>query len=141
MASMYSTIDKTKIVATILPQAVTETTTGSAVDTNAFNSVGLIVTVGTITTADASNKFVLSFEHGDKSDMSDAASAANYVTAVQGTLTDMTVKATTGDEVTYTWHYFGDKRYLRAKLTVTGTVSGLFAAYAQLAIPGKAPVS
>lgn len=141
MASAYPIMNKTKVLATILPAAISGTTTGTTIDTLGFDGVGLVCTVGTITTADGSNYFVLSWEHGDESDMSDAAAITTNRVAVQGTLTDMKVAATTGDEVTYTWDYTGGKRYIRAKLTETGTAVGNFAAYVVLSSPGKAPVS
>lgn len=142
MASLYPIMNKTKITHTILPAAISGTTTGLTIDTLGFDGVGLVFTVGTVTTADgAGNHFVLSFEHGNKSDMTDAATAANNITAIQGTLTNMKIAATTGDEVTYTWDYTGDKRYIRAKLTETGTAVGNFAAYVVLSTPRVAPVS
>lgn len=140
MAGLYSTVDKTKIVATILPQAITGTTAGTVVDTYGFNSIGFIVTVGTVTTADADNTYTLSFSHGDKSDKSDAASAASYVEAVQGTLTDLKVISTDGDEKTYTWNYTGNKRYVFCTWTETGTAAMSTAAYVMLSA-GSSPVS
>lgn len=140
MAGLYSTVDKTKIVSTILPQAITGTTAGTVVDTQGFNSIGFIVTVGTVTTADSSNYFTLSFSHGDASDKSDATSAANYVTAVQGTLTDLKVAATTGDEKIYTWNYTGKKRYVYCTWTETGTAAMSTDAKVILSV-GQAPVT
>lgn len=141
MAGLYSTLDKVKVVATILPQAITGTTAGTVVDTYGYNSVGFIVTVGTVTTADADNTYTLSFSHGDQSDKGDAASAASYVTAIQGTLTDLKVAATTGDEVTYTWNYTGNKRYVYVTWTEAGTAAMSTAAYVALGVPTKSPVS
>lgn len=140
MASEYTTIDKTKLVATIQPAAISATTTGATVDTLGYDSVGVMLHVGVVTTADDSNYFTIAWEHGDKSNMSDAADAADYLTKVQGTMPTK-VALTTGDEVTYTAHYFGSKRYIRCKITETGTAVGDFCAFVQLAVPGIAPVS
>jgi len=140
MASEYTTIDKTKLVATIQPAAISATTTGATVDTLGYDSVGVMLHVGVVTTADASNYFTIAWEHGDASNMSDAADAADYLTKVQGTMPTK-VALTTGDEVTYTAHYFGSKRYIRCKITETGTAVGDFCAFVQLAVPGIAPVS
>ena len=142
MASTYPIMDKTKIVHTILPAAITGTTTGATVDTLGFDGVGFIFTVGTVTTADgAGNHYVLTWEEGDASTMSDKATISTGKVAIQGTLTDMKIAATTGDEVTYTWNYTGAKRYVRAVLTETGTAVGNFAAYVVLSTPRVAPVS
>lgn len=142
MASLYPIMNKTKIVHTILPAAISGTTTGATVDTLGFDGVGLVFTVGTVTTADgAGNHFVLTWEHGDASNMSDKAVISTDMLAVQGTFTNMKVAATTGDEVTYTWDYTGGKRYVRAVLTETGTAAGNFAGYIVLSSPRVAPVS
>lgn len=139
MASQYPIMAATKVAHTILPAAITGTTTGTTIDTAGFDGVGFIFTVGTVTTADGSgNHFVLSFEHGNESNMGDAASAAAYLISTQGTLTGLKIAATTGDEVTYTWNYTGGKRYVRMVLTETGTAAGTFAGYVVLTSPGKA---
>ena len=141
MASEYTTIDKTKLVATIQPAAISATTTGVTVDTLGYDSVGVMLHVGVVTTADDENYFTIAWEHGDASNMSDAADAADYLTKVQGGTMPTKVALTTGDEVTYTAHYFGSKRYIRCKITETGTAVGDFCAFVQLAVPGIAPVS
>ena len=140
MASVVTTIDRTKLVATIQPAAISATTTGATVDTLGYDSVGVMLHVGVITTADTSNYFTITWQHGDAANMGDAADCAAYLQKYQGTM-PATVKATTGDEVTYTAHYFGNKRYLRCVLTETETAVGNFCAFVQLAVPRTAPVS
>lgn len=140
MAGTYTTIDKTRFVSTILPQAITGTTAGTVVDTSGFDSVGFIVTVGTVTVADADNTYTLSFSHCDKSDKSDAADAADYITAVQGTLADLKVAATTGDEKVYTYDYKGKKKYVFCTWTEAGTAAMSTAALVALSV-GKSPIT
>lgn len=140
MAGVYSTIDKTKYVQCIEPKAISATTAGAAVDTNGYNSVGFIVNVGTVSTADSDNYFVLTFHHCDKSDKSDAADAANFIEAKQGTLTGLKINATTAGKVMYTFNYSGNKRYVYATWTETGTAVMDGGVTVALSV-GKNPVS
>lgn len=137
----YDIMDRVKVATALLGATITTDTDGVIVDTNGYDSVGLVLALHTVTTADADNTIEIVWQEGDVSTMTDAAAvAAADMVAVQGTLVNPIV-ATDTDATIYTWQYHGDKRYLRCNVNITGTVSGLMAAYVLLGHPRKMPVS
>lgn len=137
----YSIMDKVKVANALLGATITTDTDGVIVDTNGFDSVGLVLALHTTTTADADNTIEIVWQEGDVAAMTDAAAidAADMV-AVQGELTNPIVTTDT-DATIYTWKYLGSKRYLRCNVNITGTVSALISAYVVLGHPRVAPVS
>jgi hypothetical protein len=101
---------------TIAPAAArtTGTITGTTVDTANYGGVTLFTHVGVIT----DGTHTLSIEEGNAANMSDAAAvaAADLVGSVGALVSGTNVEV----------GYIGTKRYIRAKVVVTGTTSGGF---------------
>lgn len=101
---------------TIAPAAArtTGTITGSTVDTANYGGVTVFVHTGVIT----DGTHTLSIEEGNQANMSDAATvAAGDLIGTPGALV-----SATNVEI----GYIGTKRYIRAKVVVTGTTTGGF---------------
>lgn len=117
----------------------TATGNGEIIDTRGFGSLTFVVQLATVTTADSSNYFTLTLQHGDDSGLSDAAT----VTAATGLLGSNLVindAGTQSDMIGMMGYAAGGKRYVRLVATETGTASAAFSAVAVQALPDVAPV-
>jgi hypothetical protein len=117
-------VNSIKIVQAIGPQAIitgNTTSTGATLDTQGFESCTCVVVSGTLTDGTQTP----SFEEGDQSNMSDAATVA-----AGDLIGTMAAFASTDDNVTRKIGYKGNKRYFRVKLTGSGqTTGGYIGAY------------
>jgi hypothetical protein len=99
---------------------LTATTNGNTIDRQGYGLADFIVQVGTSTTADGSNYFTISLEHGDASNMSDAAA----VTSSNGLVgANLVINNTADANLVNHIGYNGIKRYVRLVATETGTAS------------------
>lgn len=107
MSSVTKDLTKLSVAEGFRAQAVTTTAAGIIVDLQGFESALVSISVGALANAD--NTFAADFEHGDESDLSDA--AALVAADVIGTLP--TQIDSTNDLGVTTFGYKGDKRYIR----------------------------
>jgi len=123
--------DNISVVSNIDPDDYVADITGTTIDLQGFNSATFALLLGTIT----DGTFTPKLQHGDASDLSDAADVA--AGDINGTL------AAAASDTNQTVDYVGTKRYVRMFVTVTGSP----ATGAQLACavikgkPSLAPVS
>lgn len=96
------------------------------IDMRGFSACTFVVQLATVTTADSSNYFTLTLEHGDDSSLTDGA----VVTAATGLLGSNLVinDSTTQSNMRGLMGYVGGKRYVRMVATETGTASAAFSA-------------
>jgi hypothetical protein len=117
---------------------LTATTNGNTIDRQGYGLADFVIQVGTSTTADGSNYFTISLEHGDASNMSDAAA----VTAANGLVgANLVINATADANLVNHLGYNGIKRYVRCVATETGTASVQIAAVAVLSEAARQAVS
>jgi len=110
----------------------TATVTGSIVDLKDYKAASVMVCIGAVAIADASNYFTFTIEVGDDSGLSDAAEVSSYEVSklAAGTTWDRKVNATgEADDVALVGFNAGGKRYARVKATETGTAQATFGAY------------
>jgi hypothetical protein len=117
---------------------LTATTNGNTIDRQGYGLADFVVQVGTSTTADGSNYFTISLEHGDASNMSDAAA----VTATTGLVgANLVINATADANLVNHLGYNGIKRYVRMVATETGTASVQIAGVCVLSEAARQAVS
>jgi hypothetical protein len=117
---------------------LTASTNGNTIDRQGYELAEFAVQVGTATTADGSNYFTLSLEHGDASNMSDAAA----VTSSDGLVgANLVVNNTADANLVNHIGYNGIKRYVRLVATETGTASVQICATCILQQPARAAVT
>jgi hypothetical protein len=116
----------------------TASANGEIIDTRGFDSLTFVIQLATVTTADATNFFTFTLQHGDDSGLSDAAT----VTAATGLLGSNLVvnDANTQSDMIGMMGYTGGKRYVRLVATETLTASAAFSAVAVQELPHVAPV-
>ena len=107
-----------KVAPALSSVSVTATGNGLTVDTQGFLSAELIVNAG-IFAFDGSNNVSIKLQHGDESDLSDAAD----VTAADLLGADIVLDNAADDVSTFRQGYIGKKRYIRSVHTVVGTVA------------------
>jgi hypothetical protein len=106
------------------------------IDMQGFDACTFVLQVATVTTADASNYFTLTLQHGDDSALSDGAT----VTAATGLLgSNIAIDATGDSNKVGMLGYSGGKRYVRMVATETGTAVAAFSAVAVQQLPNVAP--
>lgn len=110
MRDLASNLD---VKQSLAPALQTATDEGSTVDTLGFESVTFAVHIGAWT----DGTFVLSAEHSDDD------SSWSAVTSAELIGTPPTVEDANGDNDTLAFGYIGNKRYVRPKVTVTGSPS------------------
>ena len=117
--------------------AVTDNTAqvSAIVDTAGYDAVMLMIQTGTLSDADAT--FATTIDHGDVSNLSDAAAVAS---------TDLTAALSTmnftfaDDSTTKAIGYIGMKRYVRVTVTPSANTGNLFLAGAAiLSLPTVSP--
>lgn len=108
------------------PAAITATTTSSPVDLDNYNSCTVLWTVGTDALLKTGSKWTLTLTESD-------VVGSGYTTVVLADIIDgektptasIVVEATTEDGTSYKLGYKGNKRFLKAVLTETGTLNGV----------------
>lgn len=135
---MRDQLNQTKADKAFVYASRTATGNGEIIDTTGFDSLTFIVTLATVTTADSSNYFTITLQHGDDASLSDAAT----VTAATGLLGSNLVINDTTPLLNHIglMGYAGGKRYVRLVATETGTASAAFSATAVKTLPTVAPV-
>lgn len=136
---MRDKLDNQKVTKAFAYASRTASGNGEIIDVRGFDSLTFVIQLATVTTADSSNYFTLTLQHGDDSGLSDAAT----VTAALGLLGSNLVinDATTQSDMIGMMGYAGGKRYVRLVATETGTASAAFSAVAVQGLPHIAPVS
>lgn len=113
-------------VVALVSAARTTSANGLTIDTAGFAGVTLVGTAATTTTADATNRFDFTMQHGNMSDGSDM--AAVPITDVTGSM----VIDNAGDDdkvigkMSYIPMTVPRRRYVRVVATAVGTVSAVF---------------
>jgi len=117
----------------------TATANGHIIDVQGFGAVKFAIAIATVTTADSSNYFTFTLQHGDDSSLSDAAT----VTAALGLLGSNLVinNAASQSNQRGLMGYAGGKRYVRLVATETGTASAAFSADCHLELAAVQPVN
>jgi len=130
-----------KTVIALTPRAIaTDTTTvGAIIDLRGYNSATITIASGVLT----DGAYVPLLEHGDASDLSDAAAVADAYLLPSGTGQEAAIDfALTDDATIVKIGYVGSKRYIRLSIVSTATTTGgLFAAVAILGDPDIQPVA
>jgi hypothetical protein len=110
--------DSTSVAVLLEAQDLAHTDTATAwIDTQGYNSVEILVTVGALTGVDGDNYLTPVLQHSDTT----AASAAAAVDSadIYGAFTK--IDATSEDSTVQRVGYCGSKRYVRVNLDYTGT--------------------
>jgi len=111
----------------IVPAAtLTATTTGEAIDLNGITDVMVVVPVGVIATADASNLFTFTVTECATADGTYAAAETTQYSTSDSW--DRILNATTEGSDIYAFNFFPTLRYIRVVATETGTASAFFSA-------------
>lgn len=98
------------VASSLLPNVRTSTASGSGVDLAGYNGAAVVAHIGTIT----DGTFAISVEESDDN------SSFSAATALVGSFTNGTSSA---DDTVQEVSYVGTKRYIRGKVTVTGSPS------------------
>lgn len=126
MKDLKNHIDPTIAIA---PVSVTGATTGVTIDKQGAESVTFVVSLGAVAAADGSNYLTFTMQHGDASDMSDAATVS--ASDLLGEFVDVDDTGLAGS-VLCTVGYRGTKRYCRLMIAETGAASAIVGAVAIL---------
>jgi hypothetical protein len=135
---MRDNLNNAKVSKAFAYASRTASANGEIIDTRGFDSLTFLIQLATVTTADATNFFTFTLQHGDDSGLSDAAT----VTAATGLLGSNLVvnDSTTQSDMIGMMGYAGGKRYVRLVATETLTASAAFSAVAVQGLPHVAPV-
>lgn len=135
---MRDSLNQTKVTSAFNYASNTATANGTnIIDMQGYDSCVFVVQLATVTTADATNFFTFTLQHGDASDLSDGAT----VTAATGLLGSNLVVNDTGlSNKVGMMGYSGGKRYVRMVATETLTASAAWSAVAVQGLPHVAPV-
>ena len=135
---MRDNLNNAKVSKAFAYASRTASANGEIIDTRGFDSLTFVIQLATVTTADGSNLFTFTLQHGDDSGLSDGAT----VTAATGLLGSNLVvnDSTTQSDMIGMMGYAGGKRYVRLVATETGTASAAFSAVAVQGFPHVAPV-
>ncbi len=103
------------------PAAVSTTQTSATVDLQGYNSTNVVFSIGlSAATLSGSVFWTLKLTHSDdNSTFTDVA-----LTDLNNTALNVVIDASTKDRTVYGFGYMGNKRYLRAVATPTGTHAG-----------------
>lgn len=99
------------VASSLLPNVRTATTNGSGVDLAGYNAAAVVAHIGTIT----DGTFAISVEESDDNSTFTSASSSIVGTFANGT--------SSADDTVQEVSYVGTKRYIRGKVTVTGSPS------------------
>lgn len=132
---MRDGINSKKIVNALGYAATTASRTGEVIDVRGFDEATFVVQVGTVTTADATNKFAVSLYHGD------LASGTDGTTVSSGDLVGAAfdIDASGDADKTGAFGYLGNKRYVKVMVVESGTASAIIGATAVLAKGAQQP--
>lgn len=115
-----------KPFAAINPAAINSATDGEIIDSLTFNSMTFLLSIGAVTAATT-----LKLEHGDESDLSDAATVTDF------DIVGEVPAIATGDADSTKWFgYIGKKRYVRLSVVSGDATLG---AIALLGHPNSVP--
>ena len=110
----------------IIGADITATTTGEAIDLTGITDVMVLISVGNVAIADASNLFTFTVtECATAAGTYVAADASQYDTSDSW---DRIINATTEEETIYAFNFFPTSRYMRVVATETGTFNGIIGA-------------
>ena len=130
---MIDMVNEYGVGQSIAPASITATTTGSAVDLlNGFDPV-VVVTVGTVTTADTDNYVTFTISESDDNSSYTALASGGYLHAENsaGTTWDRIINATTEGTNVYRFRFAPSKRYVKVVGTETGTTSAVYGAHVE----------
>lgn len=132
---MRDGINGHKIVNALGYAATTGNRTGEVIDVRGFDKATLVVQVGTVTTADATNKFTVDMYEGDLASGTDGTSvgAADRIGAA------FDIDASGDADKTGAFSYLGKKRYIHLKVTESGTASAIIGGTAILGEAAQQP--
>jgi hypothetical protein len=137
MRDMLSNINPRRAVS---PAAATTDNTAyvsQIIDVQGFDSLTFLIATGSLADADAT--FAVTMDHGDQSNLSDAAAVPAAQIAGTLALAGFTFAA---DDSTRKVGYLGDKRYVRLTITPSANTGNVFiAAIALLGHPLLAPTA
>lgn len=129
----------------IAPVVVADNTAqvGNIIDRSGFDALTFAILTGTLADADAT--FAVLVEHGDVSNLSDAAAVADehLISATPGTAPEVAAGFSfANDNATKKVGYVGGKRYVRLTITPTGNAGNApLAAVADLSHAAARPVA
>ena len=131
-------LNSTKVTSAFNYADRTATANGTnTIDMQGFGACTFVIQVAGVTTADSSNLFTFTLQHGDASDLSDGAT----VTAATGLIgTNQVIDATGDANKVGMMGYCGGKRYVRLVATETGTAQAAFSAVCVQQLPEVEPV-
>lgn len=134
---MRDGINGYKTIGVLDPAATTANRTGDVVDVQGYDSATIVVQVGTVTTADATNYFTFDLYHGDLASGTDGTSvdAAERINAA------FAVNDTSDAGKTVAFGYLGNKRYIHVVCTETATGSIISGAMAVLGYAAQQPAA
>jgi hypothetical protein len=132
---MRDNVNSFKIVNALGYAARTATVSGEVIDVQGYDKATIVVQVGTVTTADATNKFAIDLYHGDLASGTDATT----VPAAQRIGSAFDIDASGDADKTGAFGYLGNKRYIRLQATESGTASVVFGATALLGAGAQQP--
>ncbi len=108
--------------------ATTGERTGAVIDTRGYDAATVVVQIGTVTTANATNYFTVDLYHGDLASGTDGTSVGSGDRIGAAYVVD----GTTNADKTIAFGYLGNKRYIHVKVTEQGTASVIAGATAVL---------
>jgi hypothetical protein len=132
---MRDGINGKTIISAVDNGAKTATTTGTVIDVRGYDEANFVVQVGTVTTADATNKFTIDLYEGDLASGTDGTSVA----AGDRIGAAVDIDGTGDAQKTIAFGYLGKKRYVHVKATEAGTASVIFGATAILGQGAQQP--
>lgn len=117
MRDLYHNVLATQV---LNPVVATTTKTSSTIDLQGYNSASIVFALGlSADTLSVSLYWTLTLQHSD----TDSSYAAVATTDCNAGVNSITVNATNLDRTAYSIGYIGNKRYLQAVATPTGSVS------------------
>lgn len=125
-----------KVVAVPFDAYTGSKTDAPLVDVRGFDSAQFVLIAGAVSTADGSNTFALSLTHGDE------VGGGDQTAVPAGEFSGAAIVDATGDadSVIGAISYVGNKRYVRAVLTETGTASATLGVVGLLSHAHQEPV-
>lgn len=134
---MRDGISGLKIVNALGYAATTGARTGAIIDTQGFDEATIVVQVGAVTTANATNNFTVDLYHGDLASGTDGTT----VGASERIGDAYVVDDTTDADKTIAFGYRGNKRYIHVVATEDGTASVILGATALLGKASRQPAA
>lgn len=137
MRDMLSNINPRRALSPVAATTDNTAYVSQIIDVQGFDSLTFLIATGSLADADAT--FAVTMDHGDQSNLSDAAAVPAAQIAGTLALAGFTFAA---DDSTRKVGYLGDKRYVRLTITPANNTGNVFiAAIALLGHPHQAPTS